>query len=414
MIRISSSAGVRMGRARLGRAALLVLPGLWVAAVLAVENALPHGAHVGPLLAAAPAIACAGSGRRQCVVIGGACALLALVPPAAAPGGDPASRCGTAMAVVAVVAAAYLIADRRVRLVRELERAREVAAAAQQALLRPLPRRLEGLAVADDYLSASSGAQVGGDLYEVLATPYGVRVVVGDVRGHGLAAIGTVAALLGCFRDAAHDEPELGGVLARLDRSLARHLRERARAERPSAGAAEPCDQVAEEFATVLLAEVRADGDVRVLNCGHPWPYRIGGGGGTAPGVVPLATAEPLPPLGVADLAAERVAVHRSRLAPGQTLFLYTDGAQDARDGAGTFFPLHRELSAAAPAMLRGEAPCPARLVDAVRTALLRHVRGRLTDDVAMLALTREGARSPARRPPPRTSRPGRVASAAD
>ncbi|CAL9323188.1 hypothetical protein SUDANB51_01556 [Streptomyces sp. enrichment culture] len=65
-----------------------------------------------------------------------------------------------------------------------------------------------------------AGAAIGGDLYEVVATEYGVRAVMGDVRGHGIGALGTVAAVLGCFREAAHDEKDLGGVLRRLERAL--------------------------------------------------------------------------------------------------------------------------------------------------------------------------------------------------
>ena len=131
-----------------------------------------------------------------------------------------------------------LILHVRRALLRELRQVRQVAGAAQSVLLRPLPPRIDGLNVAAAQLSADRGAAVGGDLYEVVATEHGVRIVMGDVRGHGLAAIGTVAAVLGSFREAAHDEPELGGVLRRLERALARHLRERARAEHPSAGAA--------------------------------------------------------------------------------------------------------------------------------------------------------------------------------
>ena len=102
---------------------------------------------------------------------------------------------------------------------RELRQARYVAGVAQSVLLRPLPARVEGLGVAAVQVSAERGAAVGGDLYDVVGTEFGVRVVMGDVRGHGLAALGTFAALLGGFREAVHDEPELGGVLRRLDRT---------------------------------------------------------------------------------------------------------------------------------------------------------------------------------------------------
>lgn len=169
-----------------------------------------------------------------------------------------------------------LIQHVRQTLLRELKQAHRVAGAAQSVLLRPLPPRVEGLNVAAAQLSADRGASIGGDLYEVLATEHGVRVVMGDVRGHGLPALGTVAALLGSFREAVHDEPDLDGVLRRLERALARHLRERHREEHPASGRP-PDTPVAEEFVTVLLLEIDAEGGVRALNCGHPWPYLLRG-----------------------------------------------------------------------------------------------------------------------------------------
>ncbi len=160
-------------------------------------------------------------------------------------------------------------------LIAELRRSREIAGATQRVLLRPLPGRIDGLALCAAQLSASRGAAVGGDLYEAVPTAYGVRLLIGDVRGHGLPALGGAAAVLGSFREAAYDEPALGGVLLRMERSLQRHLRERARAEHPSACAADPEFPVAEDFVTVLLLQIEPDGTVLALNCGHPWPFLL-------------------------------------------------------------------------------------------------------------------------------------------
>ncbi|MFF6778127.1 PP2C family protein-serine/threonine phosphatase [Streptomyces sp. NPDC012637] len=272
----------------------------------------------------------------------------------------------------------------RCGLKRELVRVRAVAEATQQVLLRPPPARLDGLAVAAGQLSASRGAVVGGDLYEAVATPYGVRIVIGDVRGHGLAALGAVVALLGSFREAAHDEAELAGVLRRLERALGRHLCERAREEHPARGGRAPEHPAAEEFVTLLLLEIRPDGLVEVLDCGHPGPYRIGGRR-----VEPVPVGEPLPPLGAFPLPAELVPYPATRLLPGETLVLHTDGAEEARDHRGRFFPL--------PAVLAGAArEAPAVLVRRVHAALLRHTGGRLADDVALLVVRNDRVRVPA------------------
>ncbi|MEU8758314.1 PP2C family protein-serine/threonine phosphatase [Streptomyces sp. NPDC048659] len=278
----------------------------------------------------------------------------------------------TVSAVFLTVGTALVLGARR-GLKRELARVRAVADATQQVLLRPPPARLDGLSVAAGQLSAARGAVVGGDLYEATATPYGVRLVIGDVRGHGLAALGAVVAVLGAFREAAHDEPELAGVLRRLDRALDRHLCERARDEHPAA----------EEFVTLLLLEIRDDGQVYALDCGHPGPYRLGSR------VEAVPVGDPLPPLGAFPLPAELVPHRAIRLRPGDTLVLHTDGAAEARDHRGRFFPLEAVLAAAA-----GEPP--AALVRTVHTALLRHTGGRLTDDAALLVVRDDRVRVPA------------------
>lgn len=278
-----------------------------------------------------------------------------------------------------------LVLHVRGALLRELRRVREVACAAQDVLLRPLPPRVEGLAVAAGRLSASRGATVGGDLYEVAATDHGVRVVMGDVRGHGLAAIGTAAAVLGSFREAAHEEPELPLVLRRLERSLGRHLRERSRAEHPANGGAAPDTPTTEEFVTVLLVEIGPDGEVTALNCGHPWPYRLSGH------AEPVCGGEPLPPLGPFPLPAELAVLHCGPLLPGEALVLHTDGMEDARDAAGRFFPLQAALTEA----VRVPPAAPQTVIREVYAQLQRHTGQLPADDAALLVLRNDRRRVP-------------------
>ncbi len=288
-----------------------------------------------------------------------------------------------------------LVLHVRRALLRELRQIREVAGAAQNVLLRPLPPRIEGLALAAGRLSASRGASVGGDLYEVAATDHGVRVIMGDVRGHGLPALATVAAVLGSFREAAHDETELPQVLGRLERALARHLRERSRAEHPSGGGTVPDSPLAEEFVTVLLLEIGPDGDISALNCGHPWPHLLSGH------ARPLTDADPLPPLGPFPLPADLGVLDCGRLLPGEALVLHTDGMEDARNAAGAFFPLQAALTEAA----RIQPVSPQLLIRAIYGRLLRHA-GRLpADDAALLVLRNDRTRVPCQQ-----SEPGRHA----
>ncbi|MFE1268564.1 PP2C family protein-serine/threonine phosphatase [Streptomyces sp. NPDC058758] len=298
-----------------------------------------------------------------------------------------------ATSIVFLTVGTGLVLGARRRLRRELVRVRAVAEAAQRVLLRPPPARLDGLALAAGQLSATRGASVGGDLYEAVATPYGVRIVIGDVRGHGLAALGAVVAVLGSFREAAHDEAELGGVLRRLERALQRHLRERARDEHPARGGDAPEHPVAEEFVTLLLLEVRADGRLAVLDCGHPAPYRLGAR------TERLPVGEPLPPLGVLPLPAVLAPDTGARLLPGETLVLHTDGAEEARDRRGRFFGLEAALA-------RGAGGAPEAVVRQVHEALLRHTGGRLDDDVALLVVRNDRVRVPAQPAEPGLRRP--------
>lgn len=61
---------------------------------------------------------------------------------------------------------------------------RSIAEAAQRVLLKPMPRMAGPRRAAVSYASAVA-ARIGGGLYEVVASPHGVRVIVGDVQGKG-------------------------------------------------------------------------------------------------------------------------------------------------------------------------------------------------------------------------------------
>ncbi|MEV7079839.1 PP2C family protein-serine/threonine phosphatase [Streptomyces sp. NPDC093516] len=308
-------------------------------------------------------------GRMRCLglpAVWGAAAVVYKLACPLAQQNDLPSRVLTS-AVFFVVGTGLIVHVRR-SLTRELRQLRRIAGAAQHALLRPPPSHVGGLDVAAAQVSAERGAAIGGDLYEVVATDHGVRAVMGDVRGHGIGALGTAAAVLGCFREAAHDEKDLGGVLRRLERALDRHLRRQ-----------HPTGDI-EEFVTLLLVEVRADGEILALNCGHPWPYRLSGSE-----VAQLAAGDPYPPLGLFPLPdTDLPTVRLGCLRPGDGLFLHTDGAQDARDGRGRFFPLADVLERAV-----RDGPASSReVLHRVSTALRHHVRGAPADDIALLVLT--------------------------
>ncbi|MES4901150.1 MULTISPECIES: PP2C family protein-serine/threonine phosphatase [unclassified Streptomyces] len=173
-----------------------------------------------------------------------------------------------------------------IRLEREerIKRLRLTAGAAQRLLLRSLPL-MAGDVMADGFHEAAEReAMVGGDIYEVLWTPYATRMVIGDVRGKGLAAIGASGAVLTAFREGAYREPDLRTVVEHMEEGLLRWEDQSAR---------EP----QEEFVTALVAETLGR-DLRVIDCGHVPPFVLADGE-----VREAQFKEPGLPLGLADLA---------------------------------------------------------------------------------------------------------------
>jgi serine phosphatase RsbU (regulator of sigma subunit) len=262
----------------------------------------------------------------------------------------------------ATTAMIWVACRRHERSERDQAGLRRVAEAAQRAVLRPVPPRVGPVDAEDRYLATDAQASVGGDLYGVVNTSFGVRMIMGDAMGKGLAAVGEAADVLGAFRGLAWHETTLAGVAERLDAFLAAQGRD-------------------EEFVTAVLVEVPANGGVaRVVNCGHPPPLKLSGGAVTfaeAPG------AARIPPLGLRRLV-EGVrpagAVTEVPFRPGDRLLLYTDGASEARDANGRFFPLAERVAAMS-------ALDPGPLLDCLETELRDHVDGRLRDDAALLLI---------------------------
>ncbi|MGW1173794.1 PP2C family protein-serine/threonine phosphatase [Kitasatospora sp. NPDC002543] len=250
--------------------------------------------------------------------------------------------------------------------VRHLQGAAETT---RQVVLRPVPPGWGGVDSAARYLAADVEARVGGDFYDVLATPFGARVILGDVQGKGLPAVSAAAALVGCFREAAFHEADLATVASWLEERLHRQNL-----------LAERLGEREERFATAVVVWFPADapGEVVVVNFGHDSPHVLG-----PAGVRQLPPGDGAP-IGLAELAGGLPEVRRLRLGPGETVLIVSDGVTEARDRTGAFFSLRAHLDR----LSGGAGPVdPGRLVDEVAAAVLRHTGGRLTDDTALLAV---------------------------
>ena len=185
------------------------------------------------------------------------------------------------MTVLGVSVAGVIASTLRQRQEQELADVRIVAEAAQQVLLRPVPAGSGAVRIAVRYISATSRATIGGDLYEVIAAADATRFIIGDVQGKGLTAVKMASTVLGAFREVAPDTSDLAVITARIEVTLARELTD-------------------EQFVTAIVGQVSADGSkVELLNRGHPPPLLMDGEGPRL-----LEVAEGGLPLGLAQFAA--------------------------------------------------------------------------------------------------------------
>lgn len=342
--------------------ALLAVPLVLLAAVGVVRSIQGPGHGLAPLLAVGPAAAAGLGGPVYTAVIGivalGEAMLLNLAL-------EPATAQGTrvtALVIAGITAAGALASYARVRRERELTEIRTVADVAQQVVLRPIPDRVGPVRLAAHYMSASSGAWVGGDLYAVIRTKNGLRMIVGDAEGKGLPAVKQAATAMAAFRMAAREEGTLDAVAQRIEAELETEFDD-------------------EQFITAVLAEVSQDGrEMVMLNCGHPQPLRLGRDGPEL-----LGPAHGGLPLGLGPLAAGPRVQFTVPLRADEPVLLYTDGLSEARDKTGEFFPLTRCSSVQADASADT-------LVDRLAAEVRQYTGNQAHDDIALLLLWRPGS----------------------
>jgi hypothetical protein len=393
---------------------LTVAVGAAVVAVVCLTHLWPAPLELAPLIAVPPALAGVGAASLRRPLLYGLAALVAAAAVDAAAAaftgaktvtastltvGSPAHGLpfATVIAVVvvtAVSAVGTVIGEPKTQTRQEQEEqianVLSVAEAAQRAVLRPLPDSIGPLQLGVVYIAAAAEARVGGDLYEVASTSeYGIRLIIGDVRGKGLGAVEVAADIIGRFREVAHSVGTLNELAYRLDAGLSRRWGQY------------------EEFVTALLAQIEPnEGRLTIVNCGHPPPILVSQDGD----VQILEVRAPAPPLGLVGLGSDSGAKETFTFKPNDQLLLYTDGVTEARDANRTFYPLDERIGRlAVQARKQSRALVPRRtkqhangsavppLLGLVRDDLLRHTGAPLTDDAALLLV-----RAPAAWPSPR------------
>jgi len=346
-----------------------------VVAVPVVDAFLPATIHLAPVLALAPAVAAVCASPRRTALVG------ALAVAALAVAGIERSALTTESVIVQILSLLLLSAllvffcHRRDRRERVLARMRSVSEATQRVVLHPLPARAGPVSLASAYHAADADTHIGGDFYALARTAGATRVVIGDVRGKGLASMSETAVMLESFRAAARLELSLPEMVRYMDDSARRGVGELSGQEA----------DFEERFVTLAVAEIPDDRPlVRLILCGHPAPLLLRRGTATA-----LAVASPAPPLGLGALSDGSYRPHAFRYGPGDMLLLYTDGVSEARDSRGAFYPLARRAAALS---RHG----PAQLIASLEADVRGYVPGVLADDMAMIAVRREGTAPPA------------------
>jgi integral membrane sensor domain MASE1 len=183
----------------------------------------------------------------------------------------------------------------------------QIAETLQESLLPADLPRVPGIEAAVDFHAAGERHLVGGDFYDLFETDDGAwAVVVGDVLGKGAPAAAATSLARYTLRAEAVHERRPSRILGRLNDAILR--------------------QSPDQSCSVAYARLELNGDagasLTLSIGGHPLPLVL-----RADGVVETI-GEPGSLLGMR--ARPSLADHAAELAPGDALFLYTDGLTEA------------------------------------------------------------------------------------
>jgi hypothetical protein len=197
-----------------------------------------------------------------------------------------------------------------------VEHEMRTAAAIQQALM-PMNRPVAPLF--DVAGAALPGRTISGDFLDYFELPGGrLAFVLGDVAGKGPASALVAATIQGMFSAVSESEERPADAIRRVNRALVSRA-------------------VQSKFATVFHGLLTADGSLYACNAGHNPPLLLRAAGGSEW----LTTGGLL--LGVFDQAIFEE--QPARLAPGDTLVLFSDGVSEAVGPGGAMYGEERILS---------------------------------------------------------------------
>ncbi len=151
---------------------------------------------------------------------------------------------------------------------------------------------------------------VGGDFYDLVYTSDGLSLIVADVSGKGVAAAVVASILQGMLYSQLARDSSLPEMISAVNRFL--------------------CEKVGgQKYATLVVARLRPDGEMELINCGHVPPLIISGG------KVQKIEEGNLP---VGLISNAEFTATKLTLARGDRLTVVTDGVTEAEDATGEFF----------------------------------------------------------------------------
>ena len=225
-----------------------------------------------------------------------------------------------------------------------------------QLALTDIPQQASGVEFGHLYRSATEKARVGGDFHDVFRVKEGrLAVLIGDVSGHGVEAARIATFVSDVVHAFAHQFRRPSVILGKTNELL--------------------IEKQASGFVTVFLGILEPEtGHLVYSSAGHPNALLR-----RRSGEVELLKASS-PPLGVFDKRSWKDS--EVQLEKEELLFLYTDGATDARRD-GEFFGQEGLIEA----LKRWSELSPQSLPETVLSEVLAFSGGVLADDLAMLAL---------------------------
>lgn len=264
------------------------------------------------------------------------------------------------LAVMAIgLAAIYLLCRQQIRGIADPFAAKKAAMEHELSLAHDIQMSMIPPPSAVDHPSLTIHAMltpardVGGDLYDYLIRDNRLFFCIGDVSGKGVPAALFMSTVCGDFRLLAETESDPSSIVSRMNDVIIRN-------------------NSMSIFVTFFAGVLDLDtGHLYYCNAGHKAP-RINGS--------PLPVVRNLP---IGAMPEWVFQAQETDLVPGDTLFLYTDGLDEAMDAAHNMFGKARIEE-----VLRTTAPDPQILIGHMKQAVADFVNNtEQSDDLTMLAI---------------------------